>query len=77
MSTNQGISEKSLFIDSGTSINFRLPVNRDLVARTKNLMGAVNAPMSRQFIDASAKKYMADHPGTDYLAAVKIVQPNI
>lgn len=31
-------------------------------------------PLSRADIDAKAKAYMADHPGTDYVAAVKHIQ---
>lgn len=32
------------------------------------------ASMSKTELDAAAKRYQAEHPGTDYLAAVKAVQ---
>lgn len=32
-------------------------------------------PMSRMAIDLAAKNYMTTHPGTDYVAAVKLFQP--
>jgi len=37
------------------------------------VQAAESAPKTRQQIDAEAKAYVAAHPGTDYLAAVKHV----
>lgn len=65
---------KQIFINSGTHIEFGLPVNRNSVAPTKNSMGAASAPMSRKELDANARAHMSANPGVDYLGAVKAVQ---
>jgi len=41
------------------------------LAPAATVQTAEDAPKTRQQIDADAKAYMAAHPGTDYLAAVK------
>jgi len=41
------------------------------LAPAATVQGAEDAPKTRQQIDADAKAYVAAHPGTDYLAAVK------
>lgn len=41
------------------------------LAPAATVQAAESAPKTRQQIDTEAKAYMAAHPGTDYLAAVK------
>lgn len=44
------------------------------LAPAATVQAAESAPKTRQQIDADAKAYMAAHPGTDYITAVKHVQ---
>ncbi|MCB8747704.1 signal peptide peptidase SppA [Rhodoferax sp. U2-2l] len=49
-------------------------LNTDRKTGKSSLAIKAPEPMTRRELDAAAKKYVAAHPGTDYVAAVKLVQ---
>ncbi|WP_382155415.1 S49 family peptidase [Hydrogenophaga sp. ANAO-22] len=66
-------AERERIESAGKALRSEAPAPLALVPGS-SVQKPASAAMTSKELDAQAKKYQADHPGTDYLAAVKAVQ---